>query len=303
MNAPTARGTTPSGGADDELAEDELSADRLADVDPADDELTDDLLPDDDLDLELDLDRDDDDDDDDDEDDEDDDDLDGEDDLDGVDLGDDGLIAKRDPRPKRPVGVSAPANGPGVVVVHDWYGPLPHVSDFADELTMAGFDVELVDVYEGVTTRNPGRAEELAEALDGAVARDAIVAAAKRLRAAGSRHVGAVGFSLGGSLVLRAAQRGGIDAVVAYYASRDPDEAVKITCPVQLHLAAIDEYESADDIEAFVAALRAAGTSVDTFRYPGTEHSFANADVPFADLGAAEVALARTIGFLHARLV
>ena len=303
MNAPTARGTASSDSADDELAEDGFSADRLADVDPADDELTDDLRPDDlDVDLELDPDRGADEEDDDD----DDDDFGDAEELDGVDVGDDGLIATRAPRAPRPArsaGATAPANGPGVVVVHDWYGPLPHVSDFADELTMAGFDVELVDVYDGVTTRNPGRAEELAEALDGAAARDAIVAAAKRLRVAGSRHVGAVGFSLGGSLVLRAAQHGGIDAVVAYYATRDPDEAANITCPVQLHLAAIDEYESADDIEAFVAALHAAGTPVDTFRYPGTEHSFANADVPFADLGAAEVALARTIGFLHARLV
>jgi len=194
------------------------------------------------------------------------------------------------------------ATGPGVVVVHDWYGPLPHVADFADELTMAGFDVALVDVYDGMTTHDPGRAEELAEALDGAVAREEITAAAERLRAAGALHVGAVGFSLGGSLVLRVAQEGGLDAVVVYYATRDPEEAADIACPVQLHLAAIDEFESADDVDAFVAALRAAGTPVDTFTYPGTEHSFANVDVDLADPGAAEVALDRTIGFLHARL-
>jgi len=196
----------------------------------------------------------------------------------------------------------SPATGPGVVVVHDWYGPLPHVADFADELTMAGFDVELVDVYDGATTRDPGRAEELAEALDGSAAREAITAAVERLKFAGARYIGAVGFSLGGSLVLRAARDGELDAVVVYYASGDPAEAARITCPVQLHLAAQDEFESADDIDAFVSALRAVGTPVDTFTYPGTEHSFANADVVLADPRAAEVALARTIGFLHARL-
>lgn len=200
------------------------------------------------------------------------------------------------------VGGAARATGPGVVVVHDWYGPLPHVADFADELTMAGFDVEVVDVYDGVTTRDPGRAEVLAEALDGADAREQIAAAAERLRAAGARHVGAVGFSLGGSLVLRVARDGAFDAVVAYYATGDPEGAADVVCPVQLHLAEDDELEPADDVEAFVAALRAAGTPVDTFTYPGTEHSFANADVALADPGAADVALARTIGFLNAQL-
>lgn len=213
-----------------------------------------------------------------------------------------GLAGSDGPVEPDDAGPAAGATGPGVVVVHDWYGPLPHIADFADELAMAGFDVEVVDVYDGVTTLDPGRAEVLAEALDGPAAREAIAEAAERLRAAGARRVGAVGFSLGGSLVLRVARDGAFDAVVAYYASRDPEEAADITCPVQLHLAQDDDLESADDVEAFVAALRAAGTPVDTFTYPGTEHSFANGDVAPADPRAAEVALARTIGFLHVRL-
>ncbi|WP_407344165.1 dienelactone hydrolase family protein [Pengzhenrongella phosphoraccumulans] len=194
------------------------------------------------------------------------------------------------------------SSGPAVVVVHDWYGPLPHLADFADELTMAGFDVELVDLYDEVTTDDPGRAEVLAEALDGPDALEQIAAAAERLRDGGASHVGAVGFSLGGSLVLRSAAAGEFDAVVVYYATCDVDDAARLTCPVQLHLAQHDEFESADDVEEFVAAVRAGGATVDDFLYRGTEHSFANADVALSDPHAAEVALARTIGFLHARL-
>ncbi|RYV50142.1 dienelactone hydrolase family protein [Pengzhenrongella frigida] len=192
--------------------------------------------------------------------------------------------------------------GPGVVVVHDWYGPLPHVAELADELTMAGFDVELVDLYDGVTTDDPGRAEVLAEALDGTDALEQIAAAAQRLREAGAGYVGAVGFSLGGSLVLRVAAGRVFDAVVVYYATCGLDDAAGLTCPVQLHLADDDEFEPAEDVAEFVEALRAAGAPVDTFTYAGTEHSFANADVALADPRAAEVALARTVGFLHARL-
>ncbi|MGV8967157.1 MAG: dienelactone hydrolase family protein [Cellulomonas sp.] len=193
-------------------------------------------------------------------------------------------------------------SGPAVVVVHDWYGPLPHLAEFADELTMAGFDVELVDLYDGVTTDDPGRAEVLAEALDGADALEQIAAAAERLRDVGATYVGAVGFSLGGSLVLRVAADGDFDAVVVYYATCDLDDAATLSCPVQLHLAQDDEFELPQDVDDFVAAVRAGGATLDDFVYPGTEHSFANADVALSDPHAAEIALARTIGFLHARL-
>ncbi|WP_298457973.1 dienelactone hydrolase family protein [uncultured Cellulomonas sp.] len=196
----------------------------------------------------------------------------------------------------------AGAGGPGVVVVHDWYGLGPHVAEYADELTTAGFTVETVDLYGGSRTTDPARAEELADALDGEQAVALVAAAIGRLRAGGAPAVGAVGFSLGGNLVLRAAREGDVDAVVAYYAARSADDAATTTCPVQLHLAETDELEDPEYIAAYVAALEAAGTPVDTFTYPGTGHSFANGDVALADPAAADVARSRTIGFLRARL-
>ncbi len=222
--------------------------------------------------------------------------------FDGSELVDDPLVGdERDELADEREAVRG-TSGPAVVVVHDWYGPLPHLAELADELTMAGFDVELVDLYDGVTTDDPGRAEVLAEALDGEDALEQIAAAAERLRDGGATYVGAVGFSLGGSLVLRVAADGGFDAVVVYYATCDLDDVAGLACPVQLHLAQHDEFELPQDVEEFVAALRAGGATVDDFVYRGTEHSFANADVALADPHAAEVALARTIGFLHARL-
>jgi carboxymethylenebutenolidase len=190
----------------------------------------------------------------------------------------------------------------GVVVVHDWYGLHPHVHDYAAELEAAGFAVEVVDLYDGATATDPARAEELADALDAAVARAAIADAGRRLRDAGAPAVGAVGFSLGGSLALAAAARGDVDAVVGYYATRSASDAATTACPVQLHLAETDEFEAQQDVEAYVAALEAAGTPVDTFTYAGTVHSFANLDVRLAHPAAAEVARSRSIGFLHARL-
>jgi carboxymethylenebutenolidase len=190
----------------------------------------------------------------------------------------------------------------GVVVVHDWYGLHPHVHDYAAELEAAGFAVEVVDLYDGATATDPVRAEELADALDGASARAAIAEAGRRLRDGGAPAVGAVGFSLGGSLALGAAARGDVDAVVGYYATRPTSDAATTGCPVQLHLAETDEFETPEDVAAYVEALEAAGAPVDTFTYPGTVHSFANLDVRLGDPAAAEVARSRSIGFLHARL-
>ena len=197
---------------------------------------------------------------------------------------------------------AAGSGGPGVVVVHDWYGLLPHVVEYADELTMAGLTVETVDLYAGSRTTDAARAEALADALDGGEAIAAVAAAITRLRDGGAPLVGAVGFSLGGDLVLRAAREGDVDAVVAYYAVRSVDDASTTTCPVQLHLAETDELEDPADVAAYVTALEAAGTPVDTFAYPGTVHSFANLDVALAHPDAADVARSRAIGFLTARL-
>ncbi|WNB84786.1 dienelactone hydrolase family protein [Cellulomonas sp. ATA003] len=213
-----------------------------------------------------------------------------------------GSDAGTDGRTDDDAATAAAGGGHGVVVVHDWYGLHPHVLEYAEELTMAGFAVEAVDLYAVSRTTDPARAEELADALDGTGAVAIIDAAITRLRDAGAVAVGAVGFSLGGNLVLRAAREGAVDAVVAYYAVRSPQDAAATRCPVQLHLAETDRFEDPEYVAEYVAALEAAGTPVDTFAYPGTVHSFANTDVPLADAAAADVARARTVGFLHARL-
>ena len=58
----------------------------------------------------------------------------------------------------------------GVVLVHDWYGQLPHVRTLADELAGAGLAALAVDLYGGRTTTDPGEAETLAGEMDRAAA-------------------------------------------------------------------------------------------------------------------------------------
>src|SRR3712207_7468077 len=47
-----------------------------------------------------------------------------------------------------------------VVVVHDWYGQLPHVRALCDDLASAGFTALAVDLYDGATAADEAEAED-----------------------------------------------------------------------------------------------------------------------------------------------
>jgi carboxymethylenebutenolidase len=195
--------------------------------------------------------------------------------------------------------------GPGVLVVHDRFGLLPGVRAACDALANAGFVAFAPDLYEGRTTTDDAHADELLHGLDVAEARERLALAAAHLRGhrrvAGGR-VGAVGFSMGGSLVLAYATTGELDAVVAYYATIEPSDQAPVRCPVLLHLAEKDDWDPAETPEAFLAALDRAGTEAEARTWPGTRHSFANLDVRAHERGAAEKAWAETVAFLGRHL-
>jgi len=200
----------------------------------------------------------------------------------------------------------AEPNGParaGVVLVHDWYGQLPHVRTLADELAGAGLAALAVDLYGGRTTTDSGAAETLAGEVDRAAAPARLDEAVKTVKAhVDGGPVGVLGWSLGGMYAVGLATRGDVDAAALYYAAGDEDDAARIHCPVLLHLAETDEFDPPEFYEGFVAALRAAGTEVEVHAWPGTEHSFANRDVALHAPDAAAGAWAITVGFLRDRL-
>jgi carboxymethylenebutenolidase len=191
----------------------------------------------------------------------------------------------------------------GVVLVHDWYGQLPHVRTLADELAGAGLAALAVDLYGGRTTTDPGEAEALAGEMDRAAAPTRLDEAVETLKAkVDGGPVGVLGWSLGGMHAVGLATRGDVDAAALYYAAGDEDDAARIHCPVLLHLAEVDEFDPPEFYDGFVHALRAAGTEVEVHTWPGTEHSFANRDVALHVPGAAAEAWAITVRFLRDRL-
>jgi carboxymethylenebutenolidase len=197
---------------------------------------------------------------------------------------------------------SGPARA-GVVVVHDWYGQLPHVRAIADELAAAGLVAVAPDLYDGRTTTDPGQAETLAGQMDRPAALARLDEGVKALRTrVDGGPVGVLGWSLGGMYAVGLATRGDIAAAAIYYAAGDEDDAAKIHCPVLLHLAETDEFDPPEFYEGFVTALRSAGTEVEVHTWPGTGHSFANRDVALYAPTQAEQAWSATVEFLRDRL-
>jgi carboxymethylenebutenolidase len=193
---------------------------------------------------------------------------------------------------------------PLVVVLHDGFGRLPWLEPFAAALAgRGGFRVLVPDFYDGVATTDVDDSAMLAARLTDEDARDILDATIGMGLDEGSPRVGLVGFSMGGTLALRAGQRGDADAVVAYYATLSGDDPGILPCPVLLHLAEEDTYREGAEPETFARRLRDNGTPVSAHTYAGTGHSFANASLTErVDGRAAALAFARTTVFLEARL-
>jgi carboxymethylenebutenolidase len=207
------------------------------------------------------------------------------------------------PSPGAPLWFGSPGD-PLVLLVHDYFGRLPGLSDFAAALAKEGFYVAVPDLYDGVATQSPRRAEDLMDQLDVGIALaelDDVLAIAS---VQGSPRVGIVGFSMGGWLALLCAQGGAADAVVVYYATLGAADHGVVPTPLLLHYAETDSWGPGEEPANFVERLVEHGTPVTEHVYLGTGHSFANADIASTfNKRAAELAKARTIRFLVSHLV
>ncbi|URD61270.1 dienelactone hydrolase family protein [Sphingomonas sp. KRR8] len=168
-----------------------------------------------------------------------------------------------------------------VLVIHENRGLNDHIRDVARRLALAGYRAVAPDLLTpaGGTPANEDQARDLIGKLDLAKATAAGVAMLKTLKATSrGGKVGVVGFCWGGAYVNRLAIAAGADlsAGVAYYGpAPNPSEAAKVQAPLLLHYAGLDDRVNATG-KPWVAALRAAHKSVETFTYPGVNHAFNN---------------------------
>lgn len=197
-------------------------------------------------------------------------------------------------------------NGPGVLVLHAWWGLNETIQDICTRLAEAGFVAFAPDLYHGQVADTIAKAETLSDALFGNPNQaKADIAEATRFlneRAGQIDHgLAVIGFSLGAYYALDAsvADPDHIRSVVIFYGTR-PGDYSNSQAAYLGHFAETDPFEPQADVDALEAALRRADRSVTFYRYPDTGHWFFEQDRSDAyNQAAARLAWDRTLAFLR----
>jgi carboxymethylenebutenolidase len=193
-------------------------------------------------------------------------------------------------------------SGPGVLVLHEFFGLQPSFKSFADSLQAEGFTVLVPDLYDDRMASTVEEAEALSDSLNLEDTMDRLDAACEHLTANWHPRLGVIGFSLGAWLATTLVQRRSVEATVLYYGVNEVDPA-RWSCPIMGHFADDDEWTPLPEATAFFEKLTAAGIDARMFSYEGTGHWFANQSVAEAfNADAAQLAFERSIDFLRHHL-
>ena len=200
--------------------------------------------------------------------------------------------------------------GPGVIVIQEWWGLVPHIKDVTDRFAAAGFTALAPDLYHGQSTTEPDGAGKLMMALNiDQAAKDMSGAIALLQERTGRGHVGVVGFCMGGglALVLAAKRPDAVAAAAPYYGvipwkSVQPDWSA-ITATIVGEYGELDESANPDAVHALEAKLRELGKDATLHVHPGAQHAFFNDTRPEVyDAEASTVAFDRTVDLFRSTL-
>lgn len=208
------------------------------------------------------------------------------------------------PQPDGYFAQPASGRGPGVLVLHAWWGLNDTVKALCTRLAEAGFVTFAPDLYHGQIADTIPDAEALAESLDSQQAKDEIVDASHFLNAyveQPGRGVAVIGFSLGAFFALdfAAVHPDHVHSAVIFYGAGGGDFSGSRAAFLG-HFAENDPYEPQSSVIWLENALRQAGREVTFHQYPGTGHWFFEPDREDAyNQAAAELAWERTLTFLN----
>jgi len=200
--------------------------------------------------------------------------------------------------------LAAPDNGgPGVLVLHAWWGLKPFFKNVCDQLAEKGFTALAPDLYQGRLAKTVEEAKALLDQRDFELMGDTVKAAKDYLVSLNTgKPIGVVGFSMGASWALiTAANEPDIAAAVLFYGS-DGVDFTPVQAKVLGHYAEVDEWEPLDGIHAMEKDMKAAGVDVSFHFYPKVGHWFVEEDRPEYDSESAKLAWERTFEFLKETL-
>ena len=196
--------------------------------------------------------------------------------------------------------LAAPENGgPGVLVLHAWWGLKPFFKQVCDQLAEQGFTALAPDYYQGRVAATIEEAKAMLEQRDEELMGDTIKTAHDHLAAQTSQPIATLGFSMGASwALLVAANEPDVAATVMFYGAGEADYT-KLNLQVLGHFAGKDEWEDEKYIRAMEDGMQAAGLGVRFHFYPNTSHWFFENDRPEFNPDAAKLAWSRTLEFLR----
>ncbi len=170
---------------------------------------------------------------------------------------------------------------PGIVVIQEWWGLVPHIKDVAERFAREGFVALAPDLYHGKAASEPDEARKMAMQLDRARAIQEIKGAAAYLRkspAVSPKKVGVVGWCMGGGLALSAAAHDGdIGAAVAFYGQPlDAQDTAKLHVPVLGLYGEKDRSITPQAVSEFEKELERNHVSHEIKTYASAGHAFFN---------------------------
>ena len=197
-------------------------------------------------------------------------------------------------------------HGPGILVLHAWWGLKPFFREVCDRLAADGFVALAPDLFGGRIADTVDEAERLLEEADPNELAHLVRSSLQTLRdmsATPEGPVGVLGFSMGASLGLWLSARvpDAVAATTAFYGGQDIDFAGASSAYLG-HYAETDPYVDEDGLVLLEADLHLLGLDTTFHRYPGTAHWFFERDRPEHDPDAAELAWERTLAFFRLHL-
>ena len=170
---------------------------------------------------------------------------------------------------------------PALVIIHEWNGLQPRVRELADDLADEGYVTLAADLFKGRTgsnrDENMALVGEVTENPDEMIANLNAAVAYLRGRDDVTGTVGAMGWCFGGGIALSYGLDGANhEATAIFYGGLvdDPERLAALSHEVYGTFGELDGGPSPEQVEAFAAALEAAGVENDLHIYDDVNHGF-----------------------------
>jgi len=196
---------------------------------------------------------------------------------------------------------------PGVVVISEIWGLVPHIEDVARRVALEGFLAIAPDPLSplGGTPDDVDEARSMMRELDDQETTKNLVAAVEYLKnhPQSTGKVGVTGFCWGGGMTNQVAVNSpNVQAAAPFYGRQPATEDVpKIKASLLIHYAGDDERINAG-IPEYEAALKEASVEHEIHMYEGAKHAFFNDTSPRYHEEASKIAWERTIAFFKEKL-